>query len=161
MVKGFSKMYNFSFFRQIFFWKHFYFITGFCDKKFNFCKFEFFTDSKSRAQELSNFVSFVIFGHKTWDLEGGVNLTPNPSISWFSSTPAKIGLIRIFNLNYAVNLCGDRSYTVLTNTLRIVPFNLGSINKSLFESYACVTVWHLEPGLIACLRATLVFLCGI
>jgi len=41
--------------------------------KFNFCKFaNFFADSKSRAQELSNDASFVIFGHKTWDLEGGV-----------------------------------------------------------------------------------------
>ena len=49
----------------------------------------FFADSKSRAQELSNDVSFVIFGHKTWDLEGGgVKL----SVSWFSSTPAGIGL---------------------------------------------------------------------
>ena len=39
-------------------------ITGFCDKKFNFCKFaNFYADSKSRAQELSNDVSFVIFGH--------------------------------------------------------------------------------------------------
>ena len=26
-------------------------------------------DSKNRAQELSNDVSFVIFGHHTWDLE--------------------------------------------------------------------------------------------
>jgi len=74
MVKGFSKMYNFSFFGQIFFCKRFYYITGFCDKKFNFCKFaNLFADSKSRAQELSNDVSFVIFGHQTWDLEGGSN----------------------------------------------------------------------------------------
>ena len=29
----------------------------------------FLADSKSRAQELSNDVSFVIFGHQTWDLE--------------------------------------------------------------------------------------------
>ena len=51
-----------------FFCKHFYYITGFCDKKFNFCKFaNFFADSKSRAQEFSNDVSFVIFGHTTWD----------------------------------------------------------------------------------------------
>ena len=92
MVKGFSIMYNLSFFGHIFFCKHFYFITGFCNKKFNFCKFAiFFADSKSRAQELSNDVSFVIFGHQTWDLEGGGKLTP-PSISWFSSTPAEIGL---------------------------------------------------------------------
>ena len=71
MVKGFSKMYNSSFFEQIFFCKHFYYITGFCDKKFNFCKANVFADSKSRAQELSNDVSFVIFGHQTWDLERG------------------------------------------------------------------------------------------
>jgi len=52
-----------------------------------FVKFAiFFADSKSGAQELSNDVSFVIFGHQTWDLEGG------PSISWFSSTTAEIGL---------------------------------------------------------------------
>ena len=66
-----SKMYNFSFFGKKFFCKHFYYKTGFCNKKFNFRKFaNFFADSKSRAQELSNDVSFVIFGHKTWDLEG-------------------------------------------------------------------------------------------
>ena len=41
------------------------------------------TDSKIRAQEIFDDVSFVIFGHQTWDLEG---------ISWFSSTPAGIGL---------------------------------------------------------------------
>ena len=28
-------------------------------------------DSKSRAQELSNDVSFVVFGHQTLGLEGG------------------------------------------------------------------------------------------
>ena len=71
-------MYNFSFLEEKKFCKHFYLITGFCNKKFNFCKVaNFFADSKSRAQELSNDVSFVIFGHKTWDLEGGgVKLTP-------------------------------------------------------------------------------------
>ena len=80
MVKGFSKMYNLSFFGQIFVCKHFYYITGFCHKKFNFCKFaKIFADSKSKAQELSNDVGFVIFGHQTWE-------------SWFSSTPAEIGL---------------------------------------------------------------------
>ena len=70
MIKGFSKMYNFSFFGQIYFLQTF--LLYFCDKKFNFCKFaNFFANSKNRAQELSNYVSFVIFGHKTWDLEGG------------------------------------------------------------------------------------------
>ncbi len=32
-------MYNLSFFGQIFFCKHFFYKTGFCDKKFNFFKF--------------------------------------------------------------------------------------------------------------------------
>ena len=74
-----------------FFCKHSYYISGFCDKKFYFCKF---VNSRSRAQELSNDVSFVIFGHKTWDLEGkGSNWSPPPSRSWFSSTPVEIGLI--------------------------------------------------------------------
>ena len=52
-----------------FFLHTFLLITGFCDKKINVCKFaNFFADSKRRAQELSNDVSFVIFGHQTWDL---------------------------------------------------------------------------------------------
>ena len=77
-----------------FFCKHFYFLTRFCEKKFNFCKFaNFFADSKSRAQELSNDVSFVIFGDQTRELEEGWGSNwPPPSISWFSSTPAGIGL---------------------------------------------------------------------
>ena len=77
-------MYNFSFFGQYFFWKHFYSITGFCNKTFNLCKFaKFIADSKSKAQELSNDVSFVIIGHQTWDLEGGVKLTPPQHILVF------------------------------------------------------------------------------
>ena len=52
-----------------------------------------------RAQELSNDVSFVIFEHQTWDLEGGQLDPPPPSVSWFSSTPAGIGL----NVNNIVN----------------------------------------------------------
>ena len=39
----------------------------------------FFADSKSTAQELSNDVSFVIFGHQTWDLEGG-GFDPSPQL---------------------------------------------------------------------------------
>ena len=64
-----------------------------------FANLQIVADSKSRAQELSNDVSFVIFGHQTWNLEGGgVKFTPPHSISWFSSTPAEIGLkILMFN----------------------------------------------------------------
>ena len=77
-------MYNLSFFGQILFCKHFYYKTGFCDKKFNVRKFaNFFADSKSRAQELSNDVSFVRFGHKTWDLEGGGQIDPPQHILVF------------------------------------------------------------------------------
>ena len=62
-----------------FFCKTFYYITRFCDKKLNFGKFaNFLADSKSRAQKLSNDVSFVIFGHQTWDLEGGGSICPPP-----------------------------------------------------------------------------------
>ena len=72
MVKGFSKMYNFSFFEQIFFLQTFLLHNWILRKKYNFCKFaNIFADSKSRAQELSNDVSFVILEHQTWDLEGG------------------------------------------------------------------------------------------
>ena len=42
-----------------------------------------FVDSKSRAHELSNDVSFVIFGHKTWDLEGGGQIAPPQHILVF------------------------------------------------------------------------------
>ena len=58
MVKGFSKMYNYSFFGQIFVCKHFYYITGFCDKKFNFtfllhCKIKTFPKNwRKRVKEL-------------------------------------------------------------------------------------------------------------
>ena len=52
----------------------------------------FFADSKSKAQKLSNDVSFDIFGHQTWDLEGGGGQIDPTSISWFSSTPAEKGL---------------------------------------------------------------------
>jgi len=44
--------------------------------------------SNFRAYDLSNDVSFVIFGHQTWDLDP----PPPPSVYWFLSTPAGIGL---------------------------------------------------------------------
>ena len=70
MVKGFSKMYNFSFFGQFFFLQTFLLYNWILQIKHSFCKFaNFFANSKSRAQELSNDVSFVIFRHQTWDLE--------------------------------------------------------------------------------------------
>ena len=41
----------------------------------------FFADSKIRAQELSNYVSLVIFGHQTWDLKGG-EFDPPPAFGF-------------------------------------------------------------------------------
>ena len=76
MDEGFSKMYNLSLFGHFVFCKHFSYITEFCKKKSIFANLlisNFFADSKSRAFQLSNDVSFVIFGHQTWDLEGGSN----------------------------------------------------------------------------------------
>ena len=56
-----------------------------------FANLQFFADSKSRAQELSNDVSFVIIGHQTWDLEGG---DPSPQhILVFKYPRAEIGLM--------------------------------------------------------------------
>ena len=72
--RAFQKCIIFNLFYKFFLQTFLLYFTGFCDKKFNFCKFaNFFEDSKSRAQELFNDVSFVIFGHQTWDLEGGSN----------------------------------------------------------------------------------------
>ena len=67
-----------------------------------------FENSKSRVQDLFNGVSFIIFGHQTWDLE--VKLTP-PRVSWFSSTPARIGLsfsekIRTFSSQNTIHFLG-------------------------------------------------------
>jgi len=87
--RAFKKCIIFHFLDK-FFCKHFYFLTRFCEKKFNFCKFaNIFANlqklnSKSRAQELSNDVSFVIFGHQTWDLEGGGGqIDPPPAYPGF------------------------------------------------------------------------------
>ena len=66
--------------------------------------FIFWTNSKSRAQELSNDVSFVIFGHETWDLEGGGQIDP-PQHILVLSTPAGIGLkvIVVYRLCQSIN----------------------------------------------------------
>ena len=91
MVKGFSKMNDFSFFGHIFL-QAFLLHNWILQWKIQFlqtCKF--FADSKTRAQELSKDVLFVIFGHQTWNLGGGGANWPPPSISWCSSTPTEKG----------------------------------------------------------------------
>ena len=64
-------MHNFSFFGQTFFANIFTKKLDFAIKNSIVSNLQFFADSKSRAQPLSNDVSFVIFGHQTWELEGG------------------------------------------------------------------------------------------
>ena len=88
-----------------------------------------FADSKSRAQELSNDVSFVIFGHQTWDLEEGVgvNLTPQ-HIPWLSSTPAGIGLINLY-----LSLLSSLIISILIN-----------LNKFLMNIYIYLTGQLIE-----------------
>ena len=56
---------------------------NFAIKNSNFANLQFFADSKSRAQELSNDVSFVIIGNQTWDLEGGGQIDPPPAYPRF------------------------------------------------------------------------------
>ena len=63
----------------------------------------FFADSKSRAQELSNDVSFVIYGHKTWDLEGGgVNLTPQHILVFKYPSRDRVKRVESYKVVYSV-----------------------------------------------------------
>ena len=64
-------MNNFSLFGLILFANNLTIELDFAIKNFILQICKFFADSTSRAQELSNDVSFVIFGNQTWDLEGG------------------------------------------------------------------------------------------
>ena len=76
-------------------------MTGFCDKNSIFANLQIF--SKSRAQELFNDLSFVIFGHQTWDLEGQIDpplpaypaVFKYPSREWVKKYE-KCGLFKIF-----------------------------------------------------------------
>ena len=78
-----------------------------------FANLQFFADSKSRAQELSNDVSFVRVGHQIWDLErGGVKLTPRRDrvkLSIFykisRSTPGTLSSLKI-SYTYPINPFG-------------------------------------------------------
>ena len=102
MVRGFSKMYIFFlYFLDIFFTLSLDFA-----KKIKFLQIcTFFADSKSRAYELSNDVSVVIFGHQTWDLEGGgVKLIPHPQ------------RILVFKQGYRVNQRSKLSADLLINS---------------------------------------------
>ena len=88
--RAFQKCIIFYFLDNFFFANIFTLKLDFAKKSSIFANF--FSDSKSRAQELSNDVSFFIFGHQTWDSEGvGQIDSPPCSISWFSSTSAGIG----------------------------------------------------------------------
>ena len=84
---GFLKMYILSIL-NIFVCKLFYYITGFCNKKFNFCKFVFFLQILKVEHK-----SFLMMYHLSYlDMGFRGQITPPPSVFWFSSTPAGIGL---------------------------------------------------------------------
>ena len=66
--RAFQKCIIFHFLDKFYFCNHFYYITGVCDKKFNLCEFaNFFADSKSRAQELSNDSNILVFKYPSRD----------------------------------------------------------------------------------------------
>ena len=81
--KCLSRHVNFIFFSTFFFANIFYYTTGFFKINFNLWKFAAF-----------QWCILVIFVHQTCDLEGvwGGEIEPPPSISWFSSILAGIGL---------------------------------------------------------------------
>ena len=59
-----------------------------CDKLANFLQI---LEVEPKIFQIMN--HFVIFGHQTWGLEeGGEQVDPPPGVSWFSSTPPRIGL---------------------------------------------------------------------
>ena len=71
----------------------FYNITGFCKKNHFLQIYNFFADIKSRAQELLDDVSFVIFGYKHGIYTGGGGqLNPPPAYPGFQVPLAGIGL---------------------------------------------------------------------
>ena len=75
-------------------------------KKLNLCKFEnLFADSKSRAQALSNDVSFVIFGHQTLGLEGEVKLSPPPAYPGFQVPQQDRVKYRLLILQFSGSYC--------------------------------------------------------
>ena len=61
---------------------------------FQICNF--LADSKSRAQELSSDVSFVIFEHQTWDLEGGGQIDPPPAYPGFQVPQQRLKLESLY-----------------------------------------------------------------
>jgi len=78
--RAFQKSIIFIFWTN-FFCKHFYFITGFCDKKFNFCKFaNFFADSVEHKSFLMMYhLSYLDMGFR----RGGQIDPPPPAYPGF------------------------------------------------------------------------------
>ena len=82
--RAFQKCIIFYFLDKSFFANIFTIQLDFAIKNSIFANLQFFLQILiSRAQELSNDGSFVIFGNQTWDLEEGVKLTPPPSYPGF------------------------------------------------------------------------------
>ena len=115
-------------------------MTGFCDKKLIFANLQiFFADSKSRAQELSNDVSFVIFGHQTWDLEGGrgdckQNLKLPSMERW--QCP-----IHTRTLKYRCESCMEGHFKALARKPKVFPHNKHHLFNYKFSTKISTFSW--------------------
>ena len=111
-------------------------------KKFNFWKFvNLFADSKSRAQELSNDESIVIFGHQTWDLEGGGGqIDPTPQRILVFKYPSRDRVKVPYFVNYKLQSRGlNVSVLISENCEFRSQFDLFNIILfAIFLSYFCV-----------------------
>ena len=110
-----------------FFCKHFYYITGFCDKKFNFCKFAiFFADSKSRAQELSNeFVICHIWTSNMGFRGGGVKF-PAPQLILVFKYPSRDWVKFLASLQHV-----KQRMLCIFKTFRLLKCNSNYVKKFL------------------------------
>ena len=116
--RAFQKCIIFHFLDNYFFCTHFYYITGFCDKKFNVCKF-------------ANFLQILKVEHKSFLMMYHLSyLDIKHGISWFSSTPAGIGLkVAMTDHGVDIILCLIRAgHTVFWRTI---------VNRLIINIFKC------------------------
>ena len=87
-----------------FFCKHFYYITGFCDKNSIFANLQIFLQIlkvEHKSLLMMYHLSYLDIKH---GIQRGGKIDPPPSISWFSSTTAGIGLTPYLSILTRPNL---------------------------------------------------------
>ena len=107
-----------------------------------FCRFY-----KSRAQELSNYVSFVLFEHQTWDLGGGGSNWP-PLVFKYPSRDrvnAKYKTDCRLNVNNKISI---NIWTILITNQLVASAQL--INIELRSKLLCRKFWDKELVHIFC-----------